>query len=86
MLRVLAAVLMDSRSGRALQQLHKPTSACSLGCHVNPAACLLPARWQGDIFGSTFDLATAGAQDLPRDILVPGEAALQAPLIWCSGS
>jgi hypothetical protein len=27
---------------------------------------------QGDIFGSTFDLATIGGQNLSKDILIPG--------------
>jgi len=32
----------------------------------------LPLRVQSDVFGSTFDLGTAGAADLPKDILIPG--------------
>ena len=28
---------------------------------------------QCDMFGSTFSLASAGAADLPKDILIPGE-------------
>lgn len=30
-------------------------------------------QFQGDLFGASFSLDTAGVADLPKDILIPGE-------------
>ncbi|GFH31018.1 uncharacterized protein HaLaN_29965, partial [Haematococcus lacustris] len=40
---------------------------------------MLASVEQGDMFGSTFDLTTAGAGSLPPDILIPGKCS---PLVW----
>jgi hypothetical protein len=34
---------------------------------------------QGDMFGSTFSLQTAGVADLPKDMLIPGKPPLSPP-------
>lgn len=36
-------------------------------------------QFQGDLFGASFSLDTAGVADLPKDILIPGEQSTDQP-------
>ncbi|KAL6760686.1 PsaB RNA binding protein [Haematococcus lacustris] len=46
---------------------------------------MLASVEQGDMFGSTFDLTTAGAGSLPPDILIPGNRRALPLAAWTNG-
>lgn len=59
------------RPGNFIRVLKQPTTSPQL------AACMSASCVQGDLFGASFSLDTAGVSDLPKDILIPGRQAIK---------
>ena len=68
-------VLHEVRIPHVLAGLH--SCCCSQPADKGANTCL-----QRQVFGDTFDLSAAGAEDLPMDALIPGESYLAVSLVW----